>query len=106
MPGPPQAAEAAQVEPAPARVLPALSPADSCWDWAVRLRGPNGLHSAPRLVRASLDDPDTFRPHLVGIARIEVPELPAVATEWISGYELEVRRPANDGPPVAVLRWD
>ena len=33
-------------------------------------------------------------------------ELPALAAEWISGYELEVRRPANDGPPVAVLRWD
>ena len=106
VPGPPQAAEAAQVEPAPARVvLPAVEPTPA-GTWAVRLRGPNGLHAGPRLVRASLDDPDTFRPHLVGIARIEVPELPAVAAEWVSGYELEVRRPANDGPPVAVLRWD
>jgi hypothetical protein len=57
-------------------------------------------------VRAILEDPDTFRPHLVGIARIEVDELPAATAEWISGYELEVRRPADDGPPVVVLRWD
>jgi hypothetical protein len=105
----PEDGEPAAAEPMAARVLPAVESVPTptgTTPWAVRLRGPNGLHAAPRLVRASLDDPDTFRPHLVGIARIEVPELPAVAAEWISGYELEVRRPANDGPPVAVLRWD
>lgn len=74
--------------------------------WAVRLRGPRGLHAAPRLVRASLDDPDAFRPHLVGIARIEVPDLPDAIDGWICGYELEVRKPADDGAPVVVLRWD
>jgi hypothetical protein len=97
--------EPAQVEPAPVGVGLPVEPMPAGL-WAVRLRGPNGLHAAPRLVRASLNDPDTFRPHLVGIARIEVPDLSAVAAEWISSYELEVRWPAGDGPPLTVLRWD
>ena len=109
VPEPPQDAGPVEAESAPGRVPQALKsqqPPAGKAPWAVRLRGPNGLHTAPRLVRASLEDPDTFRPHLVGIARIEVDELPAATADWISGYELEVRRPADEGPPVVVLRWD
>lgn len=92
----------------PSATLPAVKirPTSEGSTWSVRLRGPRGLHAAPRLVRASLDDPGTFRPHLIGIARIEVPELPDAAERWISSYELEIRKPDADGPPILVLRWD
>ena len=42
--------------------------------WRVTLRGPDGTRYPSRMVQASLADPDSFRAHLLGIARIEVPE--------------------------------
>jgi DNA-binding transcriptional MocR family regulator len=71
--------------------------------WFVVVRGPAGALSAPRMVRASLDDPETFRRHLAGIARAEDPTLPNGA-EWIGDYEIEIRATAAD-EPTAILRW-
>ena len=73
--------------------------------WSVTLRGPRGVRSSPRLVRASITDPDTFRPHLLGIARIEIPDLPDGDDGWVSDYELEVRNPQSDDVAAIVLRW-
>ncbi len=73
--------------------------------WSVTLRGPAVMSSVPRLVRASLDDPDTFRPHLIGIARIDAPKFTDDGDGWVSGYELEVRKPDEDEGRAIILRW-
>jgi hypothetical protein len=76
--------------------------------WSVTLRGPDGHRYPPRLVRASLIDPDSFRPHLIGVARIEVPDVAATGEQWIGKFEPEVS--AAGQPPDeacrAALRWD
>jgi integrase/DNA-binding transcriptional regulator YhcF (GntR family) len=71
--------------------------------WSVTLRGPNGYRFAPRLVRGNLAEPDSFRPHLVGIAKIEAPG----TKELWDDYELEIRVPgtAPESPASATLRW-
>jgi DNA-binding transcriptional regulator YhcF (GntR family) len=75
--------------------------------WSVTLRGPNGHRYPARLVRANLDDPDSFKPHLLGIAQMEVPEHVNCEPSWIDDYELEVRAPgaAAEMPASATLRW-
>lgn len=73
--------------------------------WSVTVRGAHGALSAPRMVRASLADPESFRRHLVGIARAEWPALTtARETEWIGEHEIDVRVPGADAP-TAILRW-
>jgi integrase len=57
--------------------------------WSVVLRGPGGCRYAPRLVEASLADPSSFRPHLIGIARMEDPGRAVEGEHWVSDFELE-----------------
>jgi integrase len=74
--------------------------------WSVTLRGRDGLKYSPRLVRGCLADPDSFRPHLVGIAQLE-DLVSDEEDEWIGQYELELRLIENhsSSAPVATLRW-
>jgi len=55
-------------------------------------------------VAANLDDPSSFRPHLLGIARVEVPERTGESENWIGDFELEVAEP-DSAEPVLTLRW-
>jgi hypothetical protein len=75
--------------------------------WSVTLRGPDGHRYSPRLVQASLADPDSFRPHLLGIAQLEVPERINSGVSWIGDYELEVRAAGASVDTLAsvTLRW-
>ena len=68
------------------------------------LRGPDGRRYPPRIVTASLADPASFRPHLVGIARMEAPERAGDGEGWIGDFELEVFEPGSTEPAVT-LRW-
>lgn len=74
--------------------------------WSVTLIAAGGVRCAPRLVPASLADPDSFRIHALGIARVEMPDRPVAAEEWsLAEFELEVRRP-DVSEVAAILRWD
>jgi integrase len=98
-------------EPEPASAVSAAEPVPvvqptASRRWAVVLRGPDGRRYPPRLVAASLDDPDSFRPHLVGIARIEAPEYTDAGETWVGSFELEVFEPGRHRePPELTLRW-
>jgi hypothetical protein len=76
--------------------------------WSVTLRGPNCRRYPPRVVQASIDNPESFRSHLVGIARIEEPSETDAGEQWIEKYELEVRKlgTGENSPALAILRWD
>jgi integrase len=74
--------------------------------WAITLRGPDGRRYPARHVCEELYQPDSFRAHLIAIARIEDPKLTNVGDDWIGGYELEVREPGKEHmDPVLTLRW-
>ncbi|MBN9113185.1 MAG: tyrosine-type recombinase/integrase [Pseudonocardia sp.] len=91
-------------EAAPEQVAPPV-PAKSSGGgyWSVTLVSGSGVRSRPRLVRASLDDPDSFAPHAEGIAEIEFGS--GHIDHGGYGYELEVCRPGND-EVVTILRLD
>ncbi len=74
--------------------------------WTATLRGSDGRRFAPRVVTGTLAAPDTFRAHLLGIARIEDPEHTDEGEDWIGQYELEVA-PLGEKTlgPATVLRW-
>jgi hypothetical protein len=72
--------------------------------WAITLRGPDGHRYPPRHVRADIHHPDSFRAHLLAIARIETPANTDDGDNWISDYELEVAEPGGHEPKL-VLRW-
>jgi integrase/DNA-binding transcriptional regulator YhcF (GntR family) len=72
--------------------------------WSVVLRGPDGQRYPPRLVSANLADPLSFRPHLVGIARVEDPGRTDDAENWVGNYELEVYEPGRE-QPVLTMRY-
>ena len=74
--------------------------------WTATLRGPDGHRYPPRVVAGSLANPDGFRTHLLGIARIEDPDRTDVGEDWIGRYELELAplEPAPDRSPIT-LRW-
>jgi integrase len=72
--------------------------------WAITLCGPDGHRYPPRHVRADIHHPDSFRAHLLAIARIETPANTDDGDNWISDYELEVAEPAEREPKL-VLRW-
>ncbi|ODU04289.1 MAG: integrase [Pseudonocardia sp. SCN 72-86] len=88
-------------EPMPEPIAPP-APAKSSGSgyWSVTLVGGSGVRSRPRLVRASLDDPDSFVSHAEGIAEIE---FGSGVADGDRGYELEVCRPASD-EVVTILR--
>lgn len=96
-------AEPVPDSPEPVAVHQPVPTAEGSQFWSVVVRGPDGVRSAPRLVNASLDDPESFRGHLVGIALAEVPTL-APDAAWIGDYEIEVRDP-RAAEPAAILRW-
>jgi integrase len=73
--------------------------------WLVTLRGPHGKRYPSRMVRASLADPDSFRPHLLGIARIEAPDHTDAGESWIGDFELDVADPAAGDATTVTLRW-
>ncbi|BBG03950.1 hypothetical protein Pdca_51590 [Pseudonocardia autotrophica] len=81
----------------------AVDPAGNTY-WMATLRGPGGLRSGVRMICGSLTNPDGFRQHLIGIARIEDPAGTDAGDSWIGRYELELR-PAAGGGEVVVLRW-
>jgi DNA-binding transcriptional regulator YhcF (GntR family) len=72
--------------------------------WAITLRGPNGHRYPSRHVGADIHQPDSFRPHLLAIARIETPADTDDSEHWISNYELEIAELAGREPKL-VLRW-
>lgn len=74
--------------------------------WVLTLRGPDGRRYRPRHVREDITDPDSFRAHLVAIARVEAPEETDGGEGWIGDYELEVREPGHEHQePLLTLRW-
>ena len=89
--------------PAPVEPVTVGDPAATRF-WSVVLRGPDGHRYPARIVAASLADPASFRPHLVGIARMEAPERAGDGEGWIGDFELEVSEPGSAEPAVT-LRW-
>jgi integrase len=82
-----------------------LGDADREQFWRVTLRGPDGTRYPSRMVRANLANPDSFRPHLLGIARIEVPGRADAGESWIGDFELEVADPGATDATTVTLRW-
>jgi integrase len=72
--------------------------------WTITLRGPDGHRYPRRHVRADINQPDSFRAHLLAIARIEAPAYTDGSDVWIGDYELEIAESAGQGPKL-VLRW-
>ncbi len=70
------------------------------------MRGPDGHRYPPRVVAGSLANPDGFRTHLLGIARIEDPDRTDDGDDWVDQYELELAPldPASARSPIT-LRW-
>lgn len=74
--------------------------------WAITLRGPDGRRYPPRHVCEDITRPDSFRAHLVAIARIEAATETNSGADWIGDYELEVRDPGKEHEdPKLTLRW-
>ncbi|MGH3802282.1 MAG: tyrosine-type recombinase/integrase, partial [Pseudonocardiaceae bacterium] len=74
--------------------------------WAITLRGPDGRRYPARHVCEDLNRPDSFRAHLLAIARIEEPKDTNGGDDWIGDYELEIREPGKEHmDPVLTLRW-
>jgi integrase len=64
--------------------------------WSVVVTGPGGMRCSPRTVKADIEDPDSFRPHLVGIVRAEKPDASdRPESAWIGDYELHLSRPGS-----------
>jgi integrase/DNA-binding transcriptional regulator YhcF (GntR family) len=72
--------------------------------WEITLRGPSGRRYPRRHVRADINQPDSFRGHMLAIARIEAPTETDDSESWISNYELEIAEPGGNEPRL-VLRW-
>lgn len=74
--------------------------------WAITVRGPDGHRYPPRRVTEDIDQPDSFRPHLLAIARMEAPQHTDSGENWIGDFELEVREPGKEHQdPELTLRW-
>ncbi len=74
--------------------------------WAITVRGPDGHRYPPRRVTEDIDQPESFRPHLLAIARMEAPLHTDSDEEWIGDFELEVREPGKERQdPELTLRW-
>lgn len=73
--------------------------------WSVVVTGPAGLRCPPRMVNGDVADPDSFRGHLLGIVKAEVPDVARrPEADWIADFELRVSRPGDD-EATAILRW-
>jgi integrase/DNA-binding transcriptional regulator YhcF (GntR family) len=74
--------------------------------WVITVRGPDGCRFPPRHVCEDISRPDSFRAHLLAIARIERPTETDRDESWIGDYELEIREPGKEREnPVFTLRW-
>jgi DNA-binding transcriptional regulator YhcF (GntR family) len=74
--------------------------------WAITVRGPDGRRYPVRHVCEDISRPDSFRAHLLAIARIEQPMETDRGENWIGNYELEIREPGKDHEdPKFTLRW-
>jgi integrase len=74
--------------------------------WAITLRGPDGRRYPARHVCVDIARPDSFRAHLLAIARIERPTDTDHGEDWIGDYELELREPGKEHEdPKLTLRW-
>jgi DNA-binding transcriptional regulator YhcF (GntR family) len=74
--------------------------------WTITVRGPDGRRYPVRHVCEDINKPDSFRSHLLAIARMEQPSDTDRGESWISDYELEIREPGKDsGDPKFTLRW-
>lgn len=74
--------------------------------WAITVRGPDGRRFPARHVCEDISRPNSFRPHLLAIARMELPTETDRGESWIGDYELEIREPGNDHQdPKFTLRW-
>ncbi|ALE74390.1 hypothetical protein AD006_25335 [Pseudonocardia sp. EC080610-09] len=83
----------------------AQEPAASEYYFSVAVRGPDGRRYPARVVTGSLNDPGTFRAHLLGIARIEDPENTDDGESWVGRYEIEVVPLASHDDQPIVFRW-
>jgi integrase len=74
--------------------------------WAITVRGPDGHRYPVRHVCEDISRPDSFRAHLLAIARIERPTETDRGESWIGDYELEIREPGKEHEnPKFTLRW-
>jgi integrase len=74
--------------------------------WAITVRGPDGRRYPARHVCEDISRPDSFRAHLLAIAKIEQPMETDRSEKWIGNYELEIREPGKDHEdPKLTLRW-
>jgi len=64
----------------------------------------SSLPAAACTVKADIRQPDSFRTHLLAIARIEAPEDTDNGDSWINDYELEVAETVSQEPTL-VLCW-
>lgn len=87
----------------PAPTSPVSSPPSR--PWKATLRGPDGVRYTARIITGDLTKPDTFRAHLVGIARMEDPDRTDEGDSWIGRYELEIVPVDDLGSQPVVLRW-
>ena len=57
-------------------------------------------------MREDINRLDSFRSHLLAIARIERPMDNDCSESWIDAYELEIREPGHEHKdPKLTLRW-
>jgi DNA-binding transcriptional regulator YhcF (GntR family) len=74
--------------------------------WMITVRGPDGRRYPARHVCEDISRPDSFRAHLLAIARMERPTETDRRESWIGDYELEVREPGKEHEnPKFTLRW-
>ncbi|WP_147116103.1 tyrosine-type recombinase/integrase, partial [Pseudonocardia sulfidoxydans] len=84
-----------------ASIAPAPTPDVAGSYWSVTLVSDEGVRCRPRMVRASIEEPDSFESHAASIAAID---FDGGATDGRGGYELEVCRPGSS-EVLAILRW-
>lgn len=101
---PPELRESASGEcPSDLSVPDAVAETSAPQLWAITVRGPDGHRYPVRHVCEDVTCPDSFRAHLLAIARIE--ESRNVESR-IGDYELEIREFGKEqGDPVLTLRW-
>jgi integrase len=74
--------------------------------WAITVRGPDGGRYPVRHVCEDINKPDSFRSHLLAIARMEQPLDTDRGECWIGDFELEIREPGKEsGDSKFTLRW-
>jgi integrase len=74
--------------------------------WAITVRGPDGRRYPARHVCEDISRPDSFRAHLLAIAKLERPMETDCGENWIGNYELEMREPGKEHEdPKLTLRW-